>query len=93
MRERADTIHASDYHEQIIDIMIIMLYSAVLSSFSISVELSPEQKEIQETSRKFGREVVLPVAAEYDRTGEVCEFSICPVLFSLSLSLSLSLPF
>ena len=36
-----------------------------------TAELSPEQKEYQETARKFAREEVVPRAAEYDRTGEV----------------------
>ncbi|XP_069701103.1 medium-chain specific acyl-CoA dehydrogenase, mitochondrial-like isoform X2 [Periplaneta americana] len=31
-------------------------------------ELSPEQKEIQQLARKFTREEIIPVAAEYDRT-------------------------
>ncbi len=34
-------------------------------------ELTEEQKEYQATARKFGREVVKPAAAEYDKTGEV----------------------
>jgi len=33
--------------------------------------LTPEQKEYQETARKFAKDVIIPVAAEYDRTGEV----------------------
>ncbi|XP_069701104.1 medium-chain specific acyl-CoA dehydrogenase, mitochondrial-like [Periplaneta americana] len=33
-------------------------------------ELSPEQKEIKELARKFTREEIIPVAAEYDRTME-----------------------
>jgi len=36
----------------------------------ISFQLSPEQKEFQETARKFAREEIVPKAAEYDRTGE-----------------------
>ena len=34
-------------------------------------DLTDEQKEYQQLARKFGREVVKPAAAEYDRTGEV----------------------
>ncbi|KAF2901154.1 hypothetical protein ILUMI_05030 [Ignelater luminosus] len=32
--------------------------------------LSETQKEIQDLARKFSREEILPVAAEYDKTGE-----------------------
>ncbi|RWS04774.1 medium-chain specific acyl-CoA dehydrogenase-like protein [Dinothrombium tinctorium] len=32
-------------------------------------ELTDQQKEMQETARKFAREEVIPKAAEYDRTG------------------------
>ena len=42
------------------------------------IELTDEQKEYQQVARKFGREVVKPVAAEYDKSGEVsiaCYFS------------------
>ncbi|KAK7095108.1 medium-chain specific acyl-CoA dehydrogenase, mitochondrial-like [Littorina saxatilis] len=40
-------------------------------SFSgVSFQLSPEQREYQETARKFAREEITPKAAEYDRTGE-----------------------
>ncbi|KAH0513099.1 Medium-chain specific acyl-CoA dehydrogenase, mitochondrial [Microtus ochrogaster] len=35
-----------------------------------SFELSEQQKEFQATARKFAREEIIPVAAEYDRTGE-----------------------
>uniref|UniRef100_F6VLK1 Medium-chain specific acyl-CoA dehydrogenase, mitochondrial n=1 Tax=Monodelphis domestica TaxID=13616 RepID=F6VLK1_MONDO len=35
-----------------------------------SFELTEQQKEFQETARKFAREEILPVAAQYDRTGE-----------------------
>lgn len=35
------------------------------------LELTEEQKEFQATARKFAREEILPVAAQYDRTGEV----------------------
>ncbi|CAH2311059.1 medium-chain specific acyl- dehydrogenase, mitochondrial [Pelobates cultripes] len=33
-------------------------------------ELSEQQKEFQATARKFAREEIIPVAANYDRTGE-----------------------
>jgi acyl-CoA dehydrogenase len=32
--------------------------------------LSDEQKEFQATARKFAREEIIPVAAEYDKTGD-----------------------
>lgn len=32
--------------------------------------MSDTQKEAQDLARKFAREEVLPVAAEYDKTGE-----------------------
>ncbi|NXB99643.1 ACADM protein, partial [Orthonyx spaldingii] len=35
-----------------------------------SFELTDEQKEFQATARKFALEEIIPVAAEYDRTGE-----------------------
>jgi len=34
-------------------------------------ELTDEQKEYQQLARKFAREVIVPVAAEHDKTGEV----------------------
>ncbi|XP_033007684.1 medium-chain specific acyl-CoA dehydrogenase, mitochondrial [Lacerta agilis] len=40
------------------------------SAAGFSFELTDEQKEFQATARKFAREEILPVAAEYDRTGE-----------------------
>uniref|UniRef100_A0A6I8P8Y1 Rab geranylgeranyltransferase subunit beta n=1 Tax=Ornithorhynchus anatinus TaxID=9258 RepID=A0A6I8P8Y1_ORNAN len=33
-------------------------------------ELTEQQKEFQATARKFAREEILPVAAEYDKSGE-----------------------
>ena len=44
-----------------------------------TAELSPEQKEYQETARKFAREEIIPRAAEYDRTGEVSLPDVCVV--------------
>ncbi|NWZ88639.1 ACADM protein, partial [Poecile atricapillus] len=35
-----------------------------------STELTDEQKEFQATARKFALEEIIPVAAQYDRTGE-----------------------
>uniref|UniRef100_A0A8C3P8L0 Medium-chain specific acyl-CoA dehydrogenase, mitochondrial n=1 Tax=Chrysemys picta bellii TaxID=8478 RepID=A0A8C3P8L0_CHRPI len=35
-----------------------------------SFELSDEQREFQATARKFAREEIIPVAAQYDKTGE-----------------------
>lgn len=35
------------------------------------LELTDEQKEFQATARKFAVEEVIPVAAQYDKTGEV----------------------
>ncbi len=43
----------------------------LVSASIVTVEFTPEQKEIQETARKFARDVIIPVAPEYDRTGEV----------------------
>lgn len=34
-------------------------------------ELSDQQKEFQELARKFAREEIVPVAAAYDKSGEV----------------------
>uniref|UniRef100_G1NZ67 Medium-chain specific acyl-CoA dehydrogenase, mitochondrial n=1 Tax=Myotis lucifugus TaxID=59463 RepID=G1NZ67_MYOLU len=38
--------------------------------FGFSFEFTEQQKEFQATARKFAREEIIPVAAEYDRTGE-----------------------
>uniref|UniRef100_A0A0K8RA35 Putative medium-chain specific acyl-coa dehydrogenase mitochondrial n=1 Tax=Ixodes ricinus TaxID=34613 RepID=A0A0K8RA35_IXORI len=35
-----------------------------------SFELTEQQKEFQATARKFAKEEIIPVAAEYDKTGE-----------------------
>uniref|UniRef100_A0A8C8ZSA1 Acyl-CoA dehydrogenase medium chain n=1 Tax=Prolemur simus TaxID=1328070 RepID=A0A8C8ZSA1_PROSS len=35
-----------------------------------SFEFTEQQKEFQATARKFAREEIIPVAAEYDKTGE-----------------------
>lgn len=49
-----------------IDYLAIIYSSPVFLS-----ELTTEQFEYQQLARKFGREVIKPAAAEYDRTGEV----------------------
>lgn len=36
----------------------------------VIVELSDTQKEFRDLARKFAREEIIPVAAEYDRTGQ-----------------------
>lgn len=35
------------------------------------LELSEELQQLQEMARKFSHEEIIPVAAEYDKTGEV----------------------
>uniref|UniRef100_A0A8D0F4I9 Acyl-CoA dehydrogenase/oxidase N-terminal domain-containing protein n=1 Tax=Strix occidentalis caurina TaxID=311401 RepID=A0A8D0F4I9_STROC len=37
---------------------------------NLHVELTDEQKEFQATARKFAVEEIMPVAAQYDKTGE-----------------------
>lgn len=39
-------------------------------STGLSFKLSDEQKEFQSLARKFAQEVMIPQAAEYDRTGK-----------------------
>lgn len=66
--------------------VIETLQLKLLSTFSISIlyielsdlelkpsiaELSDEQKEYQQTARKFAREEIIPIAAHHDQTGEV----------------------
>uniref|UniRef100_A0A2K5N048 Acyl-CoA dehydrogenase medium chain n=1 Tax=Cercocebus atys TaxID=9531 RepID=A0A2K5N048_CERAT len=41
-----------------------------------SFEFTEQQKEFQATARKFAREEIIPVAAEYDKTGEQFFFII-----------------
>ncbi|KAG5315283.1 ACADM protein, partial [Pseudoatta argentina] len=56
----------------------LRLYQNVVRSFSTTAEstqgynfeLSDTQKEMQELARKFTKEEIIPVAAEYDRTGK-----------------------
>lgn len=40
--------------------------------FRVTTELTAEQKEFKDLAAKFSREEVIPVAAHYDQTGEVC---------------------
>ncbi|EGI65798.1 Putative medium-chain specific acyl-CoA dehydrogenase, mitochondrial [Acromyrmex echinatior] len=41
-----------------------------IETTSLGVKLSDTQKEMQELARKFTKEEIIPVAAEYDRTGK-----------------------
>ncbi|CAH2103182.1 unnamed protein product [Euphydryas editha] len=41
-----------------------------IPSTGICFELNDEQKALQELARKFTREEIVPVAAQYDKTGE-----------------------
>lgn len=55
-----------------------MIYQKVVRAFSsksesatgYSFELNETQREMQELARKFTKEEIIPVAAEYDRTGK-----------------------
>ncbi|XP_030061261.1 medium-chain specific acyl-CoA dehydrogenase, mitochondrial-like [Microcaecilia unicolor] len=40
------------------------------SGLGFNFELTDQQKEFQATARKFAREEIIPVAAQYDKTGE-----------------------
>ncbi|XP_053095694.1 medium-chain specific acyl-CoA dehydrogenase, mitochondrial [Pangasianodon hypophthalmus] len=40
------------------------------SSAGFSFDLTEQQKEFQEVARKFAREEIIPVASEYDKSGE-----------------------
>lgn len=44
--------------------------SRVLSERGPWFEISDQQREFQEVGRKFAREEIIPVAAQYDKTGE-----------------------
>ncbi|XP_023248213.1 probable medium-chain specific acyl-CoA dehydrogenase, mitochondrial [Copidosoma floridanum] len=44
-------------------------FSTTAASKNISFELNDTQKDFQELATKFTREEIIPVAAEYDRTG------------------------
>lgn len=53
----------------------ILNFSVVVDSIVfippfVLLELTPEQREVQELARKFAREEIIPVAAHHDRTGE-----------------------
>lgn len=45
------------------------LYSIYYAT-CLSAELNEEQKALQDLARKFTREEIIPVAAQYDKTGE-----------------------
>ena len=59
---------------------------ALLLLFQVNSELTPEQKEYQETARKFAREEIIPVAAEYDKSGDVRQSISLLILLSYSSS-------
>lgn len=46
-------------------------------TFCVTTELTAEQKEFKDLAAKFSREEVIPVAAHYDQTGEVCFLYTC----------------
>ena len=51
---------------------VIHYYCGITPYINFSfVELNEEQKEIEDLARKFAREEILPVAADYDKSGEV----------------------
>ena len=75
-----------DFHEQTINdvsslfswcprLSFIVIWYACCSNFVClcfcSKELSEELQQLQEMARKFSREEIVPVAAHYDKTGEV----------------------
>lgn len=47
------------------------LLTVIRFGILLSAELTDEQKEYQQVARKFAREVIKPVAADYDKSGEV----------------------
>lgn len=49
-------------------VYLILHFSTVVLLFV--EELSDTQKEFRDLARKFAREEIIPVAAEYDRTGQ-----------------------
>jgi len=44
-------------------------------------DLSDEHKEIQAVARKFVQEEIIPVAAQFDKTGEVSIMKFCPIFY------------
>lgn len=50
--------------------VLIRNYSHAPGSGGITFELNDMQKEFQALARKFAREEIIPVAAEYDKTGQ-----------------------
>ena len=60
----------------VINIYILTSFSQLIVLFkyfknNFPLEFTEQQKEFQATARKFAREEIIPVAAEYDKTGEV----------------------
>lgn len=49
----------------------VCLFESTSFSLLWPTELTEQQKEFQQLARKFAREEILPVAAAYDRSGEV----------------------
>ena len=41
---------------------------------SLTADITPEQQEFKDLAAKFSREEIIPVAAHYDQTGEVCTY-------------------
>lgn len=62
------------------NVVVVVFYN----SQCFILEFSPEQKEIEAAARKFATDVVIPVAAEYDRTGEVSSLDFYHFAFSVS---------
>ena len=53
---------------------LIVLFKYLKNNFPL--EFTEQQKEFQATARKFAREEIIPLAAEYDKTGEVGIFTL-----------------
>ena len=51
--------------------VVMGLGSSLVDACSLT-ELSEQQYEFQQLARKFAREEIMPKAAEYDQTAEVC---------------------
>lgn len=48
--------------------------------FCVTTELTAEQKEFKDLAAKFSREEIIPVAAQYDQTGEVGLYTVILLL-------------
>jgi hypothetical protein len=59
------------YHMHIFLCHLLSFELWIKRNFFYFKELSDEQKEYQQTARKFTREVVIPAAEHHDKTGEV----------------------